>query len=501
MDPRRRWPIAIFVIVSAAAAGASISTRRPTASASARPPWDPTAEARASAGKTRNVEANVPPQCYAKLTGKSNTCWTCHTAGEPPNTLVDADLQTTYSFSDFARENHWRNLFDPPPQVTIGDDDLLAWIRCDNYDPLRESLRGAAFEGFVPDLDFAAGFDEDGFARDGSAWRAIRYKPFPGAFWPTNGSAGDVFVRLPKSFATDEAGVPSRRHLIENFAILERVARGEANLPASYVGGAHGIAVERLVLPIGIELLHTVRYLDPDAPNLLSKRMKEVRYAKKAHGVDAWGRQRAYEKEADEKDEGKVPVYAGSPTAGLKNAFGWQLQGWIEDASGRLRLQTEEEHRFCMGCHTSLGVTVDSTFSLARKVPGRDGYRWQDLRGMADAPQRGRTEPETLEYFRRAGGGDDFRANDELLGRFFPGGTLDEARLRALSHDLAAIVAPSRARALALNRAYLAIVRTQRFAFGRDPVARPLTGILTTIAEEATGVGEPLRDGRLQLHW
>ena len=32
----------------------------------------------------------------------------------------------------------------------------------------------------------------------GSDWRTVRYQPFPGAFWPTNGSTGDVFIRLPK---------------------------------------------------------------------------------------------------------------------------------------------------------------------------------------------------------------------------------------------------------------------------------------------------------------
>jgi hypothetical protein len=57
---------------------------------------------------------------------------------------------------------------------------------------------------------------------------------------------------------------------------------------------------------------------------------------------------------------------------GLLNDFGWQLQGFIEDAEGRLRLQTQEEHLFCMGCHSNIGVTVDQTFSFPRKVPGKE---------------------------------------------------------------------------------------------------------------------------------
>ena len=39
-----------------------------------------------------------------------------------------------------------------------------------------------ALTGYEPDLDLAKGFDEQGFARDGSFWRAFRYHPFPGGF-------------------------------------------------------------------------------------------------------------------------------------------------------------------------------------------------------------------------------------------------------------------------------------------------------------------------------
>ncbi len=35
-----------------------------------------------------------------------------------------------------------------------------------------------------------------------------------------------------------------------------------------------------------------------------------------------------------------------------------------------------------MGCHCPIGVTVDTTFALARKVPGATGWRHQDLRGL-----------------------------------------------------------------------------------------------------------------------
>ena len=55
--------------------------------------------------------------------------------------------------------------------------------------------------------------------------------------------------------------------------------------------------------------------------------MKEVRYSRKTMWLDDWALLRAYEKELLEKEEGKLPTFSGSPLVGLRNAFGWQLQG------------------------------------------------------------------------------------------------------------------------------------------------------------------------------
>jgi hypothetical protein len=251
-----------------------------------------------------------------------------------------------------------------------------------------------------------------------------------------------------------------------------------------------------------------VRYLDPDSPTLAARRMKELRYARKVEAPDDWAITRAYEREADERDEGRPPAYAGAPDVGLRNAFGWQLQGFIEDERGRLRLQTHEEHRACMGCHSGIGVTVDQTFSLSRKVPGAAGWRPQDLRGMPDAPQAGHADPEALTYFRRAGGADDFRANPEMIARFFPGGALDEAAVRRAApggdRDLAWLVAPSRARALLLDKAYRALVASQRFDLGRDAPLGPVERAHRVVEGGSTGLGEAQRvydDGRLHLAW
>jgi hypothetical protein len=468
------------------------------------PEPDPVREALSSRGQVGNPEATVPPMCYTRTDGVHNPCWTCHTASAPPNSQSDWDLQQAYAFSDVGRTNHWTNLFADRSDfvASVGDAEILAYVREDNYEPLRTALiRYPDFQGYVPDLDLEAGFDEQGFARDGSGWRAVRYAPFPGTFWPTNGSADDVFVRLPEAFRAEAEGRPSREAYVRNLDILEAALTAAAELPQRYEGGASDVPVRRALYPTGTELLHSVRYLDPDAPTGMATRMKELRYMRKTRDLDTWARQRAYEKEADEKEEGVLPRFTGSPAVGLMNPFGWQLQGWIEDADGHLRLQTQEEHLFCMGCHSSVGVTVDSTFSVPRKVPGDEGWRPQDLRGIPAVPQLGHEAPEVLTYLRRTGGGDELRANGEMLQRFFVDG---EVRDDAVQGDLAGLLSPSPERALALDKAYLAIVREQSFTSGRDAVLAPATNVHREILSEETGLGAAGRvytDGTLLLDW
>lgn len=530
-------------------------------------PYDPLAYARErGVPRGTNWEATVPPACYTKTDGVSNPCWVCHTVGVAPNDLVDRDLQARYAFSEFALTNHWSNLFEDRSvrSAAITDDEVRAWLAGDNYTPLRAALaRGARaeaddadvsaaesgvaeFAGYRPDLDLEAGFDADGFARDGSGWRAVRYKPFNGTFWPTNGSIDDVFVRLPPRFRT-AGGVPSREVEKANLTLLEvalaadfRVTdsaavehpiepldearlgidldgdgevRGAATvlrgLPATYLGDASDEPLVRFVHPEGVEYLHTVRYVDLARPTGHSRRMKELRWSRKDLGLDAWARQRAYELEYNDKEEGLVPSFRGAPEVGLSNDFGWRLQGFIEDGEGRLRLQSDEEHRFCMGCHTSLGVTVDHTFTLARKVPGLGGWRYQDLAGLQDAPQLGHAQPEVLTYLERVRGGDEFRANDEMLARFFDAqGEVRAAEvLRAAPGgdvDLRALLMPSPRRAFDLAKAYMVLVRDQRFERGRDALLAPVANVHAAIENGDTALGERglvFDDGRLWLDW
>ncbi|MBZ4417094.1 hypothetical protein [Myxococcus sp. RHSTA-1-4] len=514
------------------------------------PPFDPLAQALASGSRVDNREAPIPSMCYTKTEGVSNPCWTCHTGGVGDNVMDDEALQAEYAFSDVGQTNQWTNLFTDrsAAMADISDGEVLEYIRQDNYTPLRAALLGrpGGFKGWVPDLDLARGFDADGFARDGSGWRAVRYKPFLGTFWPTNGSTDDVFIRLPEPFRRDTEGHPSVEVYRLNLAVLEAamtvdpalqdVKQGRRRvepvdervggvdldgdgvleagveevrgLPSHYVGGAAKVAVRKHYYPVGTEFLHTVRYVDPDAPTLLSMRMKEVRYSRKDEEHQDLRVRSFYQEEREKKLQGRLPVFAGNPELGLVNEFGWRLQGFIEDARGRLRVQTMEEHTFCMGCHTNLGVTVDQTFGFPRKVPGKEGWRHQDLRGIPDVPQAGHAKPEVLTYFERVKGGDEFRANDELLSRFFAGGALDEASvLRAAKggdRDLAWLVTPSRERALALGRAYMALVREQGFTKGRDTLLAPPRNVLPRVENGSTGLedaGLIFEDGRLHLAW
>ena len=286
-------------------------------------PYDPLAAGRIPARPASqfNFEATVPSMCYTKTAGVSNPCWTCHTRGTPPNHKDDVDLQEAYAFSNFALVNHWTNLFRDRRTAIVATTDqaILAWIREDNYTPLRRALeRERSYAGYVPDLAFDQGFDEAGFARDGSGWRAVRYAPFPGTFWPTNGSTDDVFVRLPPKFRG-----PHPDHYRWNLEILEEAIgtppEKTTALPAHYAGGAADEPVVRLQYPRGTEFLHTVRYLDPDVPSMLSARMKEIRYSRKIQSPDEWAVTRHYEKEADEKEKSRLPGFAGTPLLGFRN--------------------------------------------------------------------------------------------------------------------------------------------------------------------------------------
>lgn len=538
--------VVLLLMLDRGPAGAAVALASPAAPAV----YDPLARMRSREDRIDNIEAVIPPQCYTKTDGIANPCWTCHTEANGKNFMSDAELQEAYAFSEAGKTNHWSNLFSSQERLAlaaaIGDQQILQYIREDNYSPLRAALaRREHYLGWRPDVDLMGGFDKDGFARDGSGWRAFRFKPFPGTFWPTNGSTDDILIRLPAAFRQDAEARPSREIYKINLAILEQamshddrlgndalrrrveplseIAAGldldgdgslepsvehMLGLPAHYVGGAAQIEVHRYRYPLGTEFLHSVRYVDPDAPNLMSTRLKELRYAAKRDDIDEPITRLRYAAEIREKEAGVPPRFGGNAHVGVMNSFGWLLQGYIEDRDGLLRLQTREEHLYCMGCHSTLGITVDQTFGFPRKLPGASGWAHQDLAGIPDVPQVRLGQGEFMTYFERVGGGDEFRANDELLARFFPAGRFDPRRVQAALRDgygdIRDLIVPSRERALELNKAYRALVLQQQFERGRDFALGRIENVHRRIENEETDLarnGRVYRDGRLWLDW
>lgn len=481
-----------------------------------------------------NREAIVPPQCYTRTEGSHNPCYVCHQApieGDGhENRINDGWLQGQYGFSEFALTNHWSNLFvDRTAAVAaISDDEIRRYVATENYSRLSARLRepGAAFRGWIPDLEGlergALAFDDDGLARDGSAWVAFNYMPMPSTFWPTNGSTDDVMIRLPPAFRESAPGRFSKDVYFANLALLEAAIKnadvvtsrpideravgadldadgrfGRARTvrrAAKFVGRASAVDVVPFLFPQGTEFLHTVRYVGVGADGVITStpRMKEVRYMVKDNFIPASLAAGLYDNEVQEKIEANPPYYADHRDRGIANGFGWIVQGFLEDAQGELRPSSYEETLFCMGCHSTIGSTIDHTFSFARKVDGAAGWGYIDLHGMPDAPSFGETEGQILTYLRRAGGGSEFRANDEMRARWFRAdGSVDvDAVGRA---DVFGLITPSPERALVLDKAYLVIVREQSFLRGRDATVTPPGNVFEEIEREVVPLPEANR--------
>ncbi len=502
-------------------------------------PWLPEAQDIAT---MYNRETPIPPQCYTDTNGEHNPCYACHQDAIPgrENTKNDRDLQEAYSFSDEGLLNHWLNLFeDRSARVAeISDAEILEYINQDNYSELAQRLAGAGFTGWIPDLanlaDGPAAFDPEGFALDGSWWVAFTYKPLPSTFWPTQGSTDDVMIRLPPGFYRTAGGAVSREVYKANLALLEANIKGYGeigSLPIDenavgtdlngdgllgivstvsadrehYVGGASEVDLIPTVYPLGTEFLHTVRYVGvrPDGTIFNPRRMKEVRYMKRRIQSRQFQLQHYYDEENLEKEQGSLPTYQNFGQDGLSTNFGWNITGFVENRQGRLRWNTYEENVFCMGCHTSIGATIDKTFSFPRKVDGQPGWGYINLRGMRDAANVGETLGEVATYFGRVGGGTEFRSNPELEARFYhPDGSVNTVAL-ATARDFYELTAPSPARALLLNKAYKAIVEEQDFIFGRDATVTPPERVLALVDNETSPTLPPelQRDWNMLLDW
>ena len=477
-------------------------------------------------------------------------------------------MQLEYAFVPRARKNPWKNLFvDWTGEIAkTSDDSILSYVRKSNYfdgagriilaDKLAHPPRAwdhrddGRWEGFIPDAYFR--FDNEGFdlAPDGSrtGWRALAYHPLPGTFWPTNGSIGDVLIRLPAAFREREDGSADAGIYKVNLAIVEALvtrrsvaidpvneaALGfdldrdgrlgmservtfalENELPTlSYVGRARTEAARGLLhlaaglFPEGTEFLHSVRYLDPTPDGIrMAARLKELRYAKKLE----WWTYAQLDKRARVEAISKVDSpselrnFGGNIEIGVNNNQGWTFQGFIEDAAGELRPQSFEETAYCTGCHGGIGVVDDGIFSFSRRLgPSafqRGWYHWSQ-RGLEGVPDRklesGGTE--YVSYLEHNGAGDEFRQNSEVIERFFEGGQLRADMKARLARDISLVLLPSPERALALDKAYRALVERQNFRLGRDIVLDGAKNVHRLVDDgQRTGIEEPLpppwRDG------
>ncbi|WP_174839804.1 hypothetical protein [Solimonas terrae] len=410
------------------------------------------------------------------------------------------------------------------------------------------------WDGYTPDATFR--FDGRGYDRraDGSttAWRAFAYLPFPGAFMPTNGSFDDVLIRLPPAFRERSDGHEDIAVYEINLAIVEALVRRRnvaiepvdertlgADLDADgkldtasrvvydwaplekremhYVGRARAeqdagrVHVAAGLFPEGTEFLHSVRYLDIAADGSITPaaRMKELRYARKLRWQSYSDLRQTALIEGKEAalSPDRPEQYFGDAERGITSKLGWVYQGFIEDRHGRLRPQTREESQFCVGCHGGLSATDDGIFSFSRKLGAGATYGWYHwgdhaFHGLPD-PLRIDGKPEFASYLLDNHAGDEYRANDEVRARFFAtDGQPRAAAFAQLKTDLSILMLPSAARALALDKAYLAIVREQSFVRGRDAVLSPAENVWPAIEQDtATGIVIPLPAPRLASDW
>ena len=418
--------------------------------------------------------------------------------------------------------------------------------------------KNGKWDGYMPDCYF--NFDDEGFdiSSNGSftGWRAFGYYPFLGTFWPTNGSTDDVLVRLSSEFMQDSNRVFDLEVYKLNLSIVESLIKqksisidevdeskygvdlnqngildradtivftGEqpsfdsatgkiANFSMSYVGLARELLISNEYLiapglyPKNTEFLHSVRYIDTDEKSesvKMAARMKELRYAKKTSWLSYPELSNAALADIKEKDTfpDRLRTIIGNTETGLLNHAGWVYQGFIEDAKGELRPQNYEETQYCIGCHSGIGATADSTFVFQRKFDKsafQSGwYHWsQDAKGLKDIkePKTEDGKDEYSLYLRANLVGDEFRTNDEVMDKFFEHkNTLIESQVEILKSDISYLLLPSIQRAIKLNKAYKVIVEEQSYIYGRDAHVEPLDNVHKELTiDEETGVTTPI---------
>ncbi len=396
------------------------------------------------------------------------------------------------------------------------------------------------WDGYTPDCYFD--FDSEGFDKspDGNytGWRAFGYYPFLGTFWPTNGSTDDVLIRLSKEFMQDKNKTFNLAVYKLNLSIVESLIKqknvaidevdenlygfdlnhdgvlGKAsevvfkwnkptynsgtgkieNFSMSYVGHAKELLSTNEYLiapglyPKNTEFLHSVRYIDDDGQSIkMAPRMKELRYGKKIDWISYSELKNSVLTDIKEKDLSPdlLRTIMGNSEYGALNNMGWIYQGFIEDAKGELRPQNYEETLYCIGCHSGIGAIADSTFVFQRKFDKtafqKGWYHWsQDAHGLKNIkePKTPDARDEYSLYLEVNHAGDEFRANDEVMNKFFEtNGSLKIDELNKIKNDISYLLYPSLTRAKDLNKAYKIIVEEQSYIYGRDAHTKPVENV------------------------
>ena len=459
------------------------------------------------------------------------------------------------SILDYIREDNYKNK----------DGEIILKSKLENLNKDWDFNNNGKWDGYIPDINFK--FDNEGFDRTNdnkyTGWRAFAYQPFLGTFWPTNGSTDDVLIRLSKEFQNDESGKFDLEVYKTNLLIIESLIKqktldientdekkygvdlnqnGKLDIASqivfnwikpkydmktrkiydfsmSYVGEAKKLLEDNTLkiapglYPIGTEFAHTVRYIDisKDKKIKMSSRLKEFRYAKKIN----WNTYAQLNNLglADIKERHDFPdrldIYLGNLETGLGNKRGWYYQGFIEDKKGDLRPQTYEETLYCMGCHSNIGAIADSTFVYQRKLEKGsylDGWYHWTQKGIEGIPDKklpnGQTE--YVRYLKENSAGDELRANDEIVEKFFKKNWEKDAEniekdlitkledpkailkqewkfkqeeLEKIKNDISYLILPSEKRAITLNKAYKVIVDEQSYIYGRDVHVKPAINV------------------------
>ena len=412
------------------------------------------------------------------------------------------------------------------------------------------------WSGYTPDCYF--NFDKDGFDKDKNnnftGWRAFGYYPFLGTFWPTNGSTDDVLIRLAKILQQDSHGKFKLSVYKLNLAIVESlIKKKNVKIEATdekiygvdlnqnnkldianeivfkwkkpkydlktakihdfsmyYVGKAKDAQISNELeiapglYPKNTEFLHTVRYLDHDKNNIkMAKRIKELRYGKKTHWNNYGQLRNLAMSEIKEKEAwaDRLRTIMGDSEVGLGNGQGWRFAGFIEDKQGYLRPQNYEETLYCIGCHSGIGATADSTFAFKRKFDHthfqKGWYHWtQNKNGFKNIkePKTPDNRDEYSLYLKQNHAGDEFRTNDEVITKFFDkNGKIKQSELDILSKDISHLLYPSIQRAIMLNKAYKVIVDEQSYIYGRDAHVKPVKNVHKELEPaESTGITDPV---------